>query len=256
MARVAVVTGASRGIGRGVSHELANQDWNVYATGRSVAAADLPRSVRRLTCDHTDDQAVAGVFAEVVSEAGQIDVLVNGVWGGYERMVEDGRFTWGDPFWLQPTWRWDAMMGTGVRAALVASQHAASAMVAAGRGLIVHLSHWAAQKHLGNTIYGISKAATDKMAADMAHELKKHNIVVVSVYPGLVRTEAVLSAGIFDLSNSESPEFLGRVVAALADDEDAMRHSGKVLVAAQVAEEYGFTDIDGKQPRPLTLADV
>jgi NAD(P)-dependent dehydrogenase (short-subunit alcohol dehydrogenase family) len=148
------------------------------------------------------------------------------------------------------------MMGAGVKAAFVASQHAASSMVAAGRGLIVHLSHWAAQKHLGNTIYGISKAATDKMAADMAHELKKHNVVVVSIYPGLVRTEAVLSAGVFDLSNSESPEFVGRVVAALADDDDAKRHSGKVLVAAQIAEEYGFTDIDGKQPRPLTLADV
>jgi NAD(P)-dependent dehydrogenase (short-subunit alcohol dehydrogenase family) len=207
-------------------------------------------------CDHSDEDAVARMFAEVVREAGRVDVLVNGVGGGYERMVEDGRFTWGDPFWLQPGWRWDAMMGAGVKAAFVASQHAASSMVAAGRGLIVHLSHWAAQKHLGNTIYGISKAATDKMAADMAHELKKHNVVVVSIYPGLVRTEAVLSAGVFDLSNSESPEFVGRVVAALADDDDAKRHSGKVLVAAQIAEEYGFTDIDGKQPRPLTLADV
>jgi NAD(P)-dependent dehydrogenase (short-subunit alcohol dehydrogenase family) len=235
---------------------LANQDWNVYATGRTVDNADLPPRVRRLTCDHTDERAVADTFAEVLREAGRIDVLVNGVWGGYERMVEDGRFTWGDPFWLQPMWRWDAMMRAGLKTAFVASQHAASAMVTAGRGLIVHLSNWAAQKHLGNTIYGISKAATDKMAADMAHELKKHNVVVVSVYPGLVRTEAVLSAGVFDLSNSESPGFLGRVVAALADDDDPMRHSGKVLVAAQVAEEYGFTDIDGKLPRPLTLADV
>lgn len=256
MGRVAVVTGASRGIGRGVSRELASQGWQVFATGRSVAHADLPPGVRRLTCDHTDDEAVADAFAEVVREAGRIDVLVNAAWGGYERMVEDGRFIWGDPFWLQPTWRWDAMMRAGVRAAFVASRHAARAMVAAGSGLIVHLSHWAAQKHVGNTLYGISKAATDKMAADMAHELREHGVVVVSVYPGLVRTEAVLSAGVFDLSNSESPEFLGRVVAALADDRDAMRHSGTVLVAAEAARAYGLTDIDGKQPRPLTLADV
>jgi NAD(P)-dependent dehydrogenase (short-subunit alcohol dehydrogenase family) len=256
MTRVAIVTGASRGIGRGVAHELADHGLEVYATGRSVADADLPTSVRRLTCNHTDDEAVREAFAQVQRETGRIDVLVNGVWGGYQRMVEDGRFTWGDRFWLQPTWRWDAMMAAGVRAAFVASQHAAAAMVAAGRGLIVHLSHWAAQKHLGNAIYGISKAATDKMAADMAHELKEHSVVVVSVYPGLVRTEAVLAAGVFDLSNSESPEFLGRLVAALAEDEDAMRHSGKVVVAAQLAEEYGFSDIDGNQPRPLTLADV
>lgn len=256
MPRVAIVTGASRGIGRGVAHELANQGWDVFATGRSVADARLPQSVRRLTCDHTSDGAVAEAFTEVRHEAGRIDVLVNCVWGGYERMVEDGRFTWGDPFWLQPMWRWEGMIDAGVRAAFVASQHAAAEMVDARRGLIVHLSHWAAQKHLGNTIYGISKAATDKMAADMAQELKEHNVVVVSLYPGLVRTEAVLSAGVFDLSNSESPEFIGRAVMALAEDDGASRHSGKALVVADLAKEYRFTDIDGKQPHALTLADV
>jgi NAD(P)-dependent dehydrogenase (short-subunit alcohol dehydrogenase family) len=98
MARVAVVTGASRGIGRGVALELAGQGWQVYATGRAVGTADLPRSVLRRVCDHSDEDAVARMFAEVVREAGRVDVLVNGVWGGYERMVEDGRFTWGDPF--------------------------------------------------------------------------------------------------------------------------------------------------------------
>jgi len=199
---------------------------------------------------------VAKTFAEVLRESERIDVLVNAAWGGYEKMVEDGRFTWGEPFWLQPTWRWEAMMGAGVRAGFVASQHAAAAMVDAGRGLIVHLSHWAAQKHLGNTIYGVSKAATDKMVADMAMELRSRGVVVVSLYPGLVRTEAVLGAGVFDLSNSESPEFIGRAVAALANDDAAMRHSGAVLVAAQLASEYGYTDIDGKLPRPLTLGEV
>lgn len=253
---VAVVTGASRGIGRGVSKALADMGWCVYATGRAVARADLPADVHRLTCDHTDDRAVADAFDRILEEAGRIDVLLNGAWGGYERMVENGRFTWGDPFWLQPMWRWDAMLGAGVRAAFVASRHAAGAMVEAGSGLIVHLSHWAARKHIGNTVYGIAKAASDKMAADMAHELRQHNVVVVSLYPGLVRTEAVLAAGVFDLSNSESPEFLGRAVAALALDEDSMRHSGKALVAAELALQYGFTDVDGKQPRPLTLDEA
>ena len=129
-------------------------------------------------------------------------------------------------------------------------------MVPARRGLIVHISSWAAQKHVANTLYGLSKAATDKMAADMAHELRSHGVTVVSLYPGLVRTEAVLAAGVFDLSNSESPEFIGRAVAALAGDPNAIRRTGSVLVAAALAEEYGFTDVDGRQPRPFTLADV
>jgi NAD(P)-dependent dehydrogenase (short-subunit alcohol dehydrogenase family) len=103
----------------------------------------------------------------------------------------------------------------------------------------------------------VSKAATDKMTAHMAAELQAHGVAVVSLYPGMVRTEKVMaSAAWLDLSNSESPEFIGRAVAALAADPEVMRHSGKVLVAAAVALDYGFTDIDGRQPRPLTLADV
>ena len=199
---------------------------------------------------------MAETFAHILAEAGRLDVLVNSVWDGYERMVEANEFTWPNPFWLQPVWRWEAMMAAGVRAGFVASQLAARAMVEANRGLVVHWSHWAAQKYLGNTIYGIAKAATDKMAADMAHELADHGVAVVSIYPGLVRTETVLAAGVFDLSNSESPEFLGRAVAALANDTKAMRHSGKVLVAAQLGKDYGFKDIDGKSPIPITLADA
>ena len=102
-----------------------------------------------------------------------------------------------------------------------------------------------------------SKAATDKLTTDMAHELRPHNVAVVSLYPGMVRTEKVMQAAAFlDLSNSESPQFIGRAVAALASDQNVMRKSGEVLVAAALAQEYGFTDIDEKQPRPLTLADV
>jgi NAD(P)-dependent dehydrogenase (short-subunit alcohol dehydrogenase family) len=103
----------------------------------------------------------------------------------------------------------------------------------------------------------VSKAATDKMTADMATELKRHGVTVVSLYPGLVRTEKVMEAAQWlDLTNSESPEFIGRAVAALATDPDVLRHTGKVLVAAALAKEYGFTDIDGTTPRALTLADV
>ena len=254
--QVALVTGGSRGVGRGVALGLHEAGCMVYASGRTVGDADLPPDVLRAPCDHTDDDAVERLFARIDAEHGRLDVLVNNAWGGYERMVEGGRFTWADPFWEQPRWRWHAMMTAGVRAAFVASQLAARRMVPARRGLIVNVSHWAAQKRIGSTLYGVAKAATDKLTADMALELRPHGIAVVSLYPGLVRTEAVLAAGVFDLSNSESPQFVGRAVVALAGDPDVLRWSGQVLVAAAVAQTYDFTDVDGRRPRPLTLADV
>jgi NAD(P)-dependent dehydrogenase (short-subunit alcohol dehydrogenase family) len=200
---------------------------------------------------------VSAAFKRVAQEVGAIDILVNNVWGGYERMMEDGTFTWSKPFWEQPLWRWDAMFIAGVRAHYHASQLASPAMIAKGRGLIVNISFWAAQKHIGNVAYGVSKAATDKMTADMATELKPYGVAVVSLYPGLVRTEKIMEAAKWlDLTNSESPEFIGRAVAALAAGQDVLRYSEKVLVAAEIAKEYGFTDIDGKTPLPLTLTDV
>ncbi len=246
----ALVTGASRGVGRGVAIGLTNSGYDVWATGRSIVNADLPASVHRIPCDHTLDAETAAALAQVPD----IDLLVNSSWGGYERMIEDGKFTWGLPFWEQPEHRWPSMMDAGVRAAFVASSHAARAMVPRKHGLIVNISHWAAQKHIGNAIYGISKAATDKMTADTAHELRSHNVAVVSLYPGMVRTEAVMAAAQWlDLSNSESPEFIGLVIAALARDPKLLERSGSVCVAAALAQEYGVSDIDGKQPVPLTL---
>ena len=256
--RVAVVTGASKGVGRGVATELARRGARVFATGRSAPeAADLDAAITRIRCDHSVDSDVDAAFQQIIREGGGIDILVNNVWGGYERMIDNGAFTWPKPFWEQPLWRWDAMFAAGVRAHYRASQLAAPSMIARRRGLIVNISFWAAQKHLGNVAYGVSKAATDKLTADMAAELKPHGVAAVSLYPGLVRTEKVMEAAQWlDLSNSESPEFIGRAVAALAADPDVLRHTGKVLVAAALAIEYSFTDVDGKTPRPLTLADV
>jgi NAD(P)-dependent dehydrogenase (short-subunit alcohol dehydrogenase family) len=254
--RVALVTGASRGVGRGVAIALAQAGATVFATGRTIKQTELGAGIHCIACDHTDDRAVEAVFRTVVASAGRLDILVNVAWGGYDRVVENGQFTYIAPFWQQPLWRWDAMVTAGVRAAFVASQHAARLMVPARRGLIVNISFWAAQKYLGNTVYGIAKAATDKMTADMAHELKTHGVTAVSLYPGLVRTEAVLAARCFDLSNSEIPAFIGRVIAALAADPNVSSRNGAILVAAAVALEYGVTDVDGRRPRPLTLADV
>jgi len=108
-------------------------------------------------------------------------------------------------------------------------------MVARGRRLIVNISFWAAQKHLGNVVYGVSKAATDKMTADMAKQLRPYGVTVVSLYTGLVRMENVTQA------------------AALSADPDVIRHSGQALVAAALGETYGFSDVDGKRPRVALL---
>ena len=254
---VAVVTGATRGVGRGVASELARAGARVFVTGRSAETQQVDSRITGIRCDHRNDDETVAAFERILDESGKIDLLVNNVWGGYESMIENGVFTWSKPFWEQPLWRWDAMLGAGVRASYHASQLAAPSMVTQRRGLIVNISFWAAQKHVGNVAYGVAKAATDKMTSDMAVELKSHNVAVVSLYPGLVRTEKVMEAAQWlDLSNSESPEFIGRAVAALAADPGVSRHSGKILVAAALAAEYGFSDVDGKTPRALTLRDV
>lgn len=256
--KVALVTGASRGVGKGIALELMDAQATVYITGRSVEDMRYVSGKGiAIECDHRNDAQVQSAFRRIADEQGRLDILVNNVWGGYENMVENGEFTWPRPFWQQPLWRWDAMFQAGVRAHYVASRLAAQMMVAQRSGLIVNISFWAAQKHVGNVAYGVSKAATDKMTADMSHELRQYNVAVVSLYPGLVRTEKVMQAAEWlNLSNSESPQFIGRAVAALATDLNIMERTGKVLVAAGLAQECGFTDIDGKRPRPLTLSDV
>jgi dehydrogenase/reductase SDR family member 1 len=256
--RVAVVTGASRGVGKGIAIELCDAHFTVYITGRSAHEMTyLAGRGTAILCDHREDQQVERAFGRILEEQGRIDVLVNNAWGGYENMMEDGEYTWQRRFWQQPLWRWDAMFQAGVRAAYVASRLATPTMLAQRHGLIVNLSYWAAQKHVANVPYGVAKAATDKLAADMAHELREHNVAAVALYPGLVRTEKVMAAAPWlDLSNSESPRFTGRAVVALANDPHIMRKSGKVLVVAAIAQEYGFTDADGKTPRPLKLTEA
>lgn len=271
--KVAVVTGGSRGVGKGIALGLGEAGAKVYVTGRTIKnktdAEKLGGTVFQtadevtaiggmgiaIPCDHTNDVQVEAAFKQIAKEK-HIDILVNNAWGGYENMNEGKTFTYFKPFWEQPFWRWDAMFDAGVRAAYTSSALAARLMTKKKSGLIVNISFWSAQVYLGNTQYGASKAAVDKMSEYMAHELKKFNVAVIALYPGLVRTESVMRhAKDFDMSNSESPQFIGRVVAALANDPNIMKKSGKVLVAASEALEYGIQDIDGKQPRSLTLKD-
>lgn len=273
--KVALVTGASRGIGKGIALGLGEAGATVYITGRTVeegkAAVALPGTIHQtadevtklggkciaVQCDHRSDQEVESVFRRIHAEQNRLDILVNNVWGGYE-YFNDGTEFWKETgFWTVPISRWDAMFQAGVRAHYVASVLAAPIMIAQKAGLIVNISFFAAQRDDKGVAYGVAKAASDRMAACMAYELREHNVAAVSLYPGLVRTESVMKAAeYFDLSNSESPQFIGRAVAALAADPDIMQKSGKTLVAAALAQEYGFTDVDGKQPRVLTVEEA
>lgn len=273
--KIALVTGASRGIGKGIAIALAKSGVYVYITGRTEkeqeATTNLTGTIYRteaeiiaeggqckaIRCDHTNDQDVQEVFQQIFAEQGQLDILVNSVWGGYEHFNDGTEFWLEEGFWASPFSRWDKMFSAGVRAAYVASSFAAKRMIEKKAGIIFNLSYWASQRNDMGVAYGTAKAATDKMTAAMAHELRPHNIPVICLYPGLVRTEAVLKAqDHFDLSNSESPEFVGRVISRLATDPNIMDKSGRVLIAAAEAIAYGVKDIDGKQPRPLTREEA
>lgn len=269
--RVCIVTGASRGIGKGIALALASAGADVFVSARTGTAATPVRdpekqgSLEELqhaasglrgriiarVVDHADEAQTRNFVSDAIGLGGRLDLLVNNAWPGYEFMAEGDRFTWIDPFWQQPMWRWSAMIDTGLRAAFVAAQVAAPAMIAQRSGLIVNISYRAAREFNGNAIYGIAKAGADKMAADMAHDLLPHGVAAVALYPGLVRTEAVLrNAQYFDLTNSESPQFIGRVIAGLLTDPELMAKTGQALVAAALGRDYSIPDIDGRQPRP------
>lgn len=270
--KVALVTGASRGVGKGIALGLGDAGATVYITGRTThegeAAVPLPGTIHQtaaevdaaggrgiaLRCDHTDDEQVKRAFEHIASEHGRLDILVNNVWGGYEHFNDGTEFWKEKGFWTVPLSRWDSSFSAGVRAHYVASTLAAPLMIAQRSGLIVNISFGAAQQDDSGVAYSVAKAADDRMIVCMAHELHEHNVAAVSLYPGLVRTEAVLKAkDFFDLSNSESPQFVGRAVAALAVDSGIMQKTGRVLMAAALGLEYGFTDVDGTQPKPLPI---
>lgn len=266
--RVAVVTGASRGAGRGIALVLGEAGATVYVTGRSLkgeSTENLPGSIDEtaeavsarggkgipVRCDHTVDAEVEALFQRVKQEQGHLDLLINNVWGGYEQLYGS---EWGDgtrfsaPFWDQSLERWEAMFVAGVRAHLVSSYFAAPLMVPKRHGLIVNTTFSDQGKYLGNVFYDVSKAAVNRLAYAMAHDLREHDIAAVALIPGFMRTERSLAVGIIkDLSITESPEYIGRAVLALATDPNLMEKSGTTLAVGDLAEEYGFTDIDGRQ---------
>ncbi len=262
--KVALVTGASRGIGRGVALALGKAGATVYVTGRSVAESDSPHpgtiveTARLVTeaggtgiavqCDHSIDDDVRGVFAQIEGEQGRLDILVNNVFA-----LPDGPL-FDTPFWEQPIAFWDTMLGVGLRSHYVASVMAVPLMLASEGGLIANISSFGGASFQVNVAYGVGKAAVDRLAADMAHDLRPHGISAVSLWPGVVRTERIVAQIDelpWSLKASESPEFTGRAVVSLANDPELLELSGNVLVVAELAEKYAFSDVDGSQPRSL-----
>jgi NAD(P)-dependent dehydrogenase (short-subunit alcohol dehydrogenase family) len=269
---VALVTGASRGVGRGVALALADAGARVYVTGRSVRGGTgtegLPGTVDdtadevtarggqgiAVRCDHTIDGDVERLFARIAADGGRLDVLVNNAWSGYERAREGARFD--APFWEQPLWRWDLFAGS-LRGQMVTSRLAAPLMLARRRGLIVNVSFTDGDTPLGQTAYDVVKHASDRMAGDMALELRRHDVAAVALHPGFVRTERVEAA--WDLLGEgparvvHSVEYVGRAVAHLACDPAIMELSGSRLAVGDLAVRYGFADIDGRQPPAFHL---
>ncbi len=264
--KVAIVTGASRGIGKGCALELAAAGATVYVTGRSATEDDHPLpgtvagtaaeivgsggSAVAVVCDHRDDEAVERVFDRVADAHGRLDIVVNNAF-----IVSD-ELTSGRPFWEVPISNWDDMIDVGTRSAYVASVFAAGRfMVPAGGGLIANISSSGAREYAWHVAYGVGKCALDRLTTDTAHELEPHGVHVVSLWPGFVRTERIdlaEAAGLLpdslDVSVAESSRFTGRAVAAIAADPDAGRWSGQAVASRTLADHYGFTDVDGTLP--------
>lgn len=270
---VAVVTGASRGIGKGIALELGAAGATVYVTGRAGAPSGLPGSLDQtveeidalggtgipVTCDHREDAQVRSLFSRVADEQSRLDVLVNNVFSS-----PDLARHLGTPFWELPLEAWDQVMDVGARSHFVATALAVPLLQRSAGALVVNVSSPGARAYLHSVPYGAGKAALDKLTHDMAHELRPHGVAVVSIWPGIVRTELLAMApaddqgrqvlvlpgeGEFDLADAESPRFAGRAVVALAGADDRLDRSGAAHLVADLAEAYGFTDVDGRLPR-------
>ena len=262
--KVAVVTGATRGIGKGIAVALGASGATVYVTGRTMTqgAHALPGTVAETVAEvdrrggkgvgvqvnHGDDTQVEALFEQVLREQGRLDILVNNAFALPDDLTDS------TPFWQKPLSNWE-MVDVGVRSNFVAAWHAAHIMVPQRSGLIVAISGYTGVSYTYGVIFGMCKAAVDRMARDMAIELEPYNIASVSLWQGLTYTERaqrnlarnpeMTKSAATDPLGGCSPEFPGRVIAALADDRSLMKRTGGTFITAELATEYGVTDIDG-----------
>jgi len=262
--RVVVVTGASRGAGKGIALALGATGATVYVTGRTRNEGDapLPGTVQATAaavtaaggkgipvyCDHADDDRVRQLFEQVADEQGRLDILVNNATSLPDALTQSG------PFWEKPlalTGLWEV----GMRSHYTAAWYAAPLLLANGEGLIVNTSSFGGRIYMHGPAYGAGKAAVDKMSHDMAIDFRPYKVAVVSIWMGLLLTER--TQRVFDqepdkyaalAATAETPEFTGRVIDALASDPHLMEKSGRVLIGAELGQEYGLTDTNGRIP--------
>ena len=266
--KIAVVTGASRGVGKGIALALAAEGATVYVTGRTVepGSATLPGTIGEtaeecaqrggkgvaVAVDLQQDEQIAALFEQVGREKGKLDILVNNAIAIPSELTQSGGF------WDKPLSNWE-MVNVGLRAGFVAAWHAARIMVPQKSGLIANISGYVGVTYTYGTVFGTTKSALDRMARDMAIELKPHSVASLSLWQGFTYTERAqenlktvpgMAAQLNSVAGS-SPEFPGRVIAALASDPNLMSKSGGTFINAELAAEYGVTDTDGRTIQSL-----
>lgn len=261
--KVAVVTGASRGVGAGIASLLGEQGATVYVSGRSTASkpGTTPGTINEVAesitiaggvgipvvCDHADDANVKALFDKVKAEQGHLDILVNNA----TALGPDA--TAPPPFWTKSLTISEQFV-VGLRSAFVASYYAAPLLIAAGGALVVNVSYYGAVSYHLDPAYGATKAGLDKLTFDMAQDFRPYKVAVVSIWPGTTSTERAKSVltripgGDKMLESAETPKFSGLAVASLYSDPQLMSKSGSVVISAEAALEYGFKDFNGKQP--------
>jgi NAD(P)-dependent dehydrogenase (short-subunit alcohol dehydrogenase family) len=278
--KVTLVTGATRGIGKGIAIGLGEAGATVYITGRTIdssnsgdnisgSLSDTQLAVEEaggvcipVQVDHSDDEQVRMLFDRIQDEQGHLDVLVNNVYSGVQVLGNAN----GKPFWESEPGFWDACNNVGLRSHYVASVFAARMMTEHQQGLICTISSWGGLSYIFGVPYGAGKAACDRLAADMAIELKQHNVASLSMWPGIVGTEHISrfvaemdessaadsqTSAIKEGYNWETPLLTGRVIAALAADPTVMRRTGRVQIVAELAQHYGLVDQNGERPASL-----
>ncbi len=271
--RVAVVTGATRGTGRGIARMLGAAGATVYCTGRSVkghpATAGRPETIEEtaemvtaeggkgiaVRTDHTVEAEVGRLFDRIRSEQNRLDVLVNDIWGG------DELTQWGSPFWELDTPQGLRLLERAVHTHIITSRLGAPLMIERNSGLIVEVTDGETMGYRGNLFYDLAKNATIRLGYAMASDLHRHDVTALTVTPGFLRSEAMLDGfGVTEenwrdaiaqdpyFAESETPCFLGRGVAALAADPDVASKRGGLYSSGALAKAYGFTDLDGRRP--------